>query len=51
MCVYVCVQTRDAIHKGAHPVNMEEAMLFAGIQCQIQFGDHVESKHKTGFLE
>uniref|UniRef100_A0A673A8Z6 Talin-1 n=1 Tax=Sphaeramia orbicularis TaxID=375764 RepID=A0A673A8Z6_9TELE len=24
---------------------------FAGYQCQIQFGDHNESKHKSGFLD
>jgi len=45
------VQTRDAILKGAHPVDQEQATVFAGIQCQIQFGDHVESKHKPGFLD
>ncbi len=45
------IQTRDAILKGAHPVSQEKALEFAGIQCQIQFGDHVESKHKPGFLE
>ena len=45
------LQTRDAILKGAHPVTNDEALQFAGLQCQIQFGDHVESKHKPGFLE
>jgi talin len=30
---------------------MEEAVEFGGIQCQVQFGDHVEHKHKSGFLE
>jgi talin len=45
------VQTRDAILKGAHPVDQEQATVFAGIQCQIQFGDHVESKHRPGFLD
>lgn len=34
-----------------HPVTVEEACEFAGLQCQIQFGDHVEGKHKAGFLE
>jgi talin len=42
---------RDAIIKGAHPVTLEEAITFAAIQCQVQFGDHNESKHKSGFLE
>ena len=26
-------------------------MQFAGMQCQIQFSDHVETKHKPGFIE
>ncbi|XP_074594271.1 talin-1-like [Brevipalpus obovatus] len=45
------VQTRDAIIAGTHPVTFEEACQFAGIQCQIQFGDHIESKHRPGFLD
>ncbi|XP_042904301.1 talin-2 isoform X1 [Parasteatoda tepidariorum] len=45
------VQARDAIIKGTHPVTIEQGAQFAGIQCQIQFGDHVETKHKSGFLD
>ncbi|KAG0722917.1 Talin-2 [Chionoecetes opilio] len=45
------VQCRDAILDGTHPVILDNACRFAGIQCQIQFGDHVESKHKSGFLD
>ncbi|KAL8568329.1 hypothetical protein ACOMHN_040902 [Nucella lapillus] len=45
------VQSRDAILNGTHPVSIEEAILFAGLQCQVQFGDHVESKHRPGFLD
>lgn len=45
------VQARDAILDGTHPVTQDKACEFAGIQCQIQFGDHVEAKHKPGFLE
>ncbi|GBM91680.1 Talin-2, partial [Araneus ventricosus] len=45
------VQARDAIINGTHPVTVEQASQFAGIQCQIQFGDHVETKHKPGFLD
>lgn len=45
------VQARDAILDGTHPVTQEKACIFAGIQCQIQFGDHKEDKHKPGFLE
>ncbi|XP_044265750.1 talin-2 isoform X5 [Tribolium madens] len=45
------VQARDAIINGTHPITQDKACEFAGIQCQIQFGDHVESKHKPGFLD
>lgn len=45
------VQARDAILNGTHPVTVDQATQFAGIQCQIQFGDHVEMKHKPGFLD
>jgi talin len=45
------VQARDAIINGTHPITQEKACEFAGIQCQIQFGDHMENKHKPGFLD
>lgn len=45
------VQARDAILDGTHPVTEKKACEFAGLQSQIQFGDHSESKHKPGFLE
>ncbi|EEB19421.1 Talin-2, putative [Pediculus humanus corporis] len=45
------VQARDAILHGKHPVTQEKACEFAGIQSQIQFGDHIESKHRPGFLD
>lgn len=45
------VQSRDAILNGTHPVSIEEAIQFAGLQCQVQFGDHVEAKHRPGFLD
>ncbi|XP_015512363.2 talin-1 isoform X1 [Neodiprion lecontei] len=45
------VQARDAILDGTHPITQEKACTFAGIQCQIQFGDYKEDKHKTGFLD
>ncbi|CAG9763893.1 unnamed protein product [Ceutorhynchus assimilis] len=45
------VQARDAILNGTHPITQEKACEFAGIQCQIQFGDYLESKHKPGFLD
>ncbi|KAJ9593984.1 hypothetical protein L9F63_014625, partial [Diploptera punctata] len=45
------VQARDAILDGTHPVTQDKACEFAGIQCQIQFGDHSENKHRPGFLD
>ncbi|XP_026733970.1 talin-1-like [Trichoplusia ni] len=45
------VQTRDAILNGRHPVTEQQAVEFAGIQCQVHFGDYQEKKHKPGFLE
>lgn len=44
-------QARDDILNGSHPVSFDKAGEFGGIQAQIQFGPHVEHKHKPGFLE
>ncbi|XP_072880934.1 talin-2 [Hemitrygon akajei] len=45
------VQARDDILNGSHPVSFEKACEFGGIQAHIQFGTHVEHKHKAGFLD
>ncbi|XP_037294624.1 talin-1 isoform X2 [Manduca sexta] len=45
------VQTRDAILNGRHPVTEDQAVEFAGIQCQIHFDDFHEEKHKPGYIE
>ncbi|XP_051578035.1 talin-2-like [Myxocyprinus asiaticus] len=45
------VQARDDILNGSHPVSFEKACEFGGIQAQIQFGPHIEHKHKSGFLD
>ncbi|XP_056453957.1 talin-2 isoform X2 [Gadus chalcogrammus] len=45
------VQARDDILNGSHPVSFDKACEFAGIQAYIQFGPHVEHKHKPGFLD
>ncbi|CAF3755907.1 unnamed protein product [Rotaria sordida] len=45
------VQCRNAIIDGTHPVTYDEAIQFSGLQCQIQFGDHEESKHKPGIID
>ncbi len=44
-------QCRNGIIDGTHPVTYDEAIQFAGLQCQIQFGDYEESKHKPGIIE
>ncbi|XP_038850017.1 talin-2-like [Salvelinus namaycush] len=45
------VQARDDILNSSHPVSFDKACEFAGIQAQIQFGPHIEHKHKPGFLD
>uniref|UniRef100_A0A671SQ88 Talin-2-like n=1 Tax=Sinocyclocheilus anshuiensis TaxID=1608454 RepID=A0A671SQ88_9TELE len=42
---------RDDILNGSHPVSFDKACEFGGIQAQIQFGPHIEHKHKSGFLD
>merc|ERR1711944_486 len=44
-------QAKEAILNGTHPVNLENAVNFAALQCQVQFGDHKESTHKAGFID
>jgi talin len=44
------VQSRDSIVNGMHPCTKDESVLFAALQCQVQFGNHDEAKHKEGFL-
>ena len=43
-------QAKEAILEGTHPVRLEDAIQFAALQVQIQFGDHKEDKHKMGML-
>ncbi|XP_063834864.1 talin-2-like [Ostrinia nubilalis] len=45
------VQARDAILEGRHPVTEDQAVEFAGIQCQVHYGDFQEDKHKPGLIE
>ncbi|OQR67172.1 talin-2-like [Tropilaelaps mercedesae] len=47
----IYVQARDAILNTTHPVTVDEACEFAGLQCQIQFGNQKEGMHKSGSLE
>jgi len=43
-------QSRDDVVAGKHPVSEDEAVLFAGIQAQVQVGDCKISIHQPGFL-
>uniref|UniRef100_A0A8C5SE10 Talin 2 n=1 Tax=Laticauda laticaudata TaxID=8630 RepID=A0A8C5SE10_LATLA len=45
------LKARDDILNGSHPVSFEKACEFGAFQAQIQFGPHVEHKHKPGFLD
>ncbi|CAF4735686.1 unnamed protein product [Rotaria sp. Silwood1] len=45
------IQCRNGILDGTHPVTYDEAIQFAGLQCQMQFGDYQESKHKPNILD
>ena len=47
----VYVQSRDALVDGTHPCTEQESVLFAALQCQIDFGNHNPSLHKSGFLK
>ena len=44
-------QAKEAILDGTHPVRMEDAVQFAALQSQIQFGDHRDATHRPGILE
>ena len=44
------LQSRDAIIDGTHPCTHEEAIQLAALQCQVQYGNHNEAKHKAGLL-
>lgn len=45
------LQTRNAILSGTHPVTLDGACKFAGIQAQSQLGDYVEGKtSRPGYL-
>ncbi len=44
-------QCRNGIIDGTHPVTYDESIQFAGLQCQIQFSDYEESKHKPEIIE
>jgi len=46
----VYCQSRDDIVSGKHPVNKDEAVLFASLQAQIQYGDFKPDVHKPGFI-
>ena len=44
-------QSKDAIVDSTHPCTREEAIQFAALQCQIQYGNYDEAKHKPGYQD
>lgn len=44
-------QNKQSIIGGQYPCTEQEAVQFAAMLCQIQFGDNNPSKHKPGFLD
>jgi hypothetical protein len=48
---FFVLKCRNGILDGTHPVTYDEAIQFAGLQSQIQYGDYQESKHKPNILE
>lgn len=49
--VFIVEKCRNGIIDGTHPVTLDEAVEFAGLQCQIEFGDFQEVKHKSDIFE
>ena len=45
------LQARDDVIKATHPRNLDEAVQFAAMQCQVQLGDHNPQTHVPGSLE
>ncbi len=44
-------QAREAILDGTHPVRLEDAVQFAALQLQVQYGNFKEQTHKPGMIE
>ncbi|KAJ1563287.1 Talin-1, partial [Nowakowskiella sp. JEL0078] len=44
-------QSKEMIISGKHPCKLEESILFAAIQCQVQFGNFEPDKYKPGSLQ
>eukprot|EP00052_Salpingoeca_macrocollata_P035469 m.14725 g.14725 ORF g.14725 m.14725 type:complete len:805 (-) comp8110_c0_seq2:24-2438(-) len=44
-------EAQQAIVSGAQPCTRAEAIQFAGLQMQVQFGDHNRDQHKKGFVD
>lgn len=44
-------QSKDSIVRGQHPCTLDEAVTFAALTVQIDYGDHSAERHKPGFLD
>ncbi len=47
----VYAQGVDSIARGDHQLKEDEAIQFAALQCQVQFGNFNAAVHKPGFLQ
>ena len=45
------VQLRDTVVNGNLPCTSDESIKLAALHCQIQHGNHDETRHKSGFLD
>jgi talin len=44
-------QSKDSIVRGQHPCTLDEAVSFAALTVQVDYGDHSAERHKPGFLD
>jgi talin len=47
----VYVQARDHVLDGTHACTLDESILFASLQCQVDLGNFNAAIHKPGFLK
>ena len=45
------VQLRDTVVNGSLLCTRDESIKLAALDCQIQYGNHDETRHKSGFLD
>ena len=45
------VQLRDTVVNGSLLCTRDESIKLAALDCQIQYGNHDETRHKSGYLD